>query len=114
MFGKTKNGGGKVKNKGLECLGWLIIVIVAFWGGWLTSPEKVRIEKVPGPESIVYKIDEIPLNAISAYLGVQGLGILPKERADKIKAEEQLIWQSGYKAGYNDQKPVFRNQPVKR
>lgn len=89
----------------------VMIVVVSFWAGWLTAPEKVRIEKVPGTESVIYKLDEIPLNAITAYLGVQGLEILPK--AEKIKAEEHLkteaeknrtekhlVWQSGYMAGY--------------
>lgn len=91
-----------MKNRGLECLGWVIIVVVAFWGGWLTAPEKVRIEKVPGPESIIYGLNEIPLNAITAYLGVMGYEILPKNEADKIKVEAHITWQEGFKEGFKE------------
>lgn len=89
-----------MKNKILSYWGWLIIVVVAFWSGWLTAPERVRIEKVAGTGSVIYKLDEIPLNAITAYLGIKGLEILPRAEAEKIKAEAHLIWQAGYKAGY--------------
>lgn len=90
-----------MKNKGLNYLGWLIIVIVAFWGGRLTAPEKIRIEKISGIESRIYELEKIPLNAITVYLGVQGLDILPKNEVERIKNEAHIIWQSGYKTGYN-------------
>lgn len=85
---------------------WLLIVIVAFWGGRLTAPVTVRVEKVveKGPETIIYKLADMPLNAIAAYLSLSGQEIVSKgaaeEAANRIKAEEHIIWQSGYKAGY--------------
>lgn len=97
------------KKQWLGSLGWVIIVVVAFWGGWLTAPEKIKVEKTP--ETIVYKIDEIPLNAISAYLGVMGYEVNPRDWAEKIRADEHITYQSGYKAGYE---AGYRDWPRKR
>lgn len=88
-----------MKNKQLYYLGWLIIMAVAFWGGRLTAPEKIKVKKIPGVNRVVYKLDGIPMNAIIAYLGVQGLEILPKNEAEKIKYNKHSYWQEGYKAG---------------
>lgn len=87
------------KKQWLGSLGWLIIVVVAFWGGWLTAPEKVRVEKVAGPERIIYKLNETSIGAIRAYLDVLGYEVNVKMWVEKAKEDLHLVWQEGYKEG---------------
>lgn len=97
-----------MNKKNIGYIGWLLIMIAAFWGGRLTAPVKVRVEKVPGEEKIIYRLTDMPTDLLVAHLASCGIEIFLKEEVEKIKSEKQrieaqehLIWQSGYKAGYS-------------